>query len=49
VAARKDFPAKDLKEFIASVKEYGDGVKQAHGGTGCVAHGLPAVHLAARS
>src|SRR5665213_2191601 len=32
VVARKDFPAKDLKEFIAYVKEHGDGVKQAHGG-----------------
>ena len=34
VVARKDFPAKDLKEFIAYVKEHGDSVKQAHGGTG---------------
>ena len=34
VVARKDFPAKDLKEFIAYVKQHGDTVKQAHGGVG---------------
>jgi tripartite-type tricarboxylate transporter receptor subunit TctC len=38
VVARKDFPAKDLKEFIAYVKEHGDGVKQAHGGVGSSSH-----------
>jgi tripartite-type tricarboxylate transporter receptor subunit TctC len=32
VVALKDFPAKDLNEFIASVKEHGDGVKQADAG-----------------
>ena len=36
MVARKDFPAKDLKEFIASVKEHGDG--EAHGGTGSASH-----------
>ncbi len=38
VVARKDFPAKDLKEFIAYVKEHGDAVKQAHGGVGSSSH-----------
>jgi tripartite-type tricarboxylate transporter receptor subunit TctC len=35
---RKDFPAKDFKEFIAYVKEHGDAVKQAHGGVGSSSH-----------
>jgi len=34
VVARKDFPAKDLKEFIAYLKANGDKVKQAEGGVG---------------
>jgi len=38
VVARKDFPAKDFKEFIAYVKEHGDAVKQAHGGVGSSSH-----------
>jgi putative tricarboxylic transport membrane protein len=38
VVARKDFPAKDLKEFIACVKANGDSVKQAHGGVGSSSH-----------
>ena len=38
VVARKDFPAKDLKEFIAYMKEHGDSVKQAHGGIGASSH-----------
>src|SRR5450756_239970 len=38
VVARKDFPAKDLKEFIAYVKAQGDSVKQAHGGIGSASH-----------
>lgn len=38
VVARKDFPAKDLKEFIAYVKAHGDNVKQAHGGVGSSSH-----------
>jgi len=38
VVARKDFPAKDLKEFIAYVKAHGDSVKQAHGGVGSSSH-----------
>ena len=38
VVARKDFPAKDIKEFIAYVKAQGDSVKQAHGGIGSASH-----------
>ena len=38
VVARKDFPAKDLKEFIAYLKTHGDNVKQAHGGVGSSSH-----------
>jgi tripartite-type tricarboxylate transporter receptor subunit TctC len=38
VVARKDFPAKDLKEFIAYVRKNGDSVKQAHGGIGSSSH-----------
>lgn len=38
IVAKKDFPAKDLKEFIAYVKANGDKVKQAHGGVGSSSH-----------
>jgi tripartite-type tricarboxylate transporter receptor subunit TctC len=38
VVARKDFPADNLKEFIAYVKAHGDAVKQAHGGVGASSH-----------
>ena len=38
IVARKDFPANDLKEFIAYVKQNGDKVKQAHGGVGSSSH-----------
>ena len=38
IVARKDFPAKDLKEFIAILKSKGDAVKQAHGGIGASSH-----------
>jgi tripartite-type tricarboxylate transporter receptor subunit TctC len=38
VVARKDFPAKDVKEFIAYIKAHGDNVKQAHGGIGSSSH-----------
>lgn len=38
IAARKDFPAKDIKEFIAYVKANGDKVKEAHGGIGASSH-----------
>ncbi len=38
IVAKKDFPAKDLREFIAYVKENGDKVRQAHGGIGASSH-----------
>jgi tripartite-type tricarboxylate transporter receptor subunit TctC len=38
IVARKDFPAKDLKEFIAYLKKNGSAVKQAHGGVGASSH-----------
>ena len=38
VVARKDFPAKDFKEFVAYLKKNGDSVKQAHGGVGSSSH-----------
>lgn len=38
VIARKDFPAKDLKEFVAALRQQGDTVKQAHGGIGASSH-----------
>jgi len=38
IVARKDFPAKDLREFLEYLKENGDGVKQAHGGIGSSSH-----------
>lgn len=38
VVAKKDFPAKDLKEFIAYVKNNGTKVNQAHGGIGSASH-----------
>jgi tripartite-type tricarboxylate transporter receptor subunit TctC len=36
--ARKDFPAKDLREFVAYLKANGNAVKQAHGGIGASSH-----------
>ena len=38
VIARKDFPAKDLKEFVAVLRQQGGAVKQAHGGIGAASH-----------
>ena len=38
IVARKDFPGKDLPEFVAYLKNHGDGVKQAHGGIGSSSH-----------
>jgi tripartite-type tricarboxylate transporter receptor subunit TctC len=38
IVARKDFPAGNLKEFIAYLKANGDKVKQAHGGVGASSH-----------
>jgi len=36
VVARKDFPAKDLKEFMAYIKENGDKVNEGQAGVGSV-------------
>jgi tripartite-type tricarboxylate transporter receptor subunit TctC len=38
IIARKDFPARDLKEFVAVLRQQGDAVKQAHGGIGSSSH-----------
>jgi tripartite-type tricarboxylate transporter receptor subunit TctC len=38
VIARKDFPARDLKEFVAVLRQQGDALKQAHGGIGASSH-----------
>src|SRR4029453_17308647 len=35
---RKDFPAKDLREFVDYLRTNGDRVKQAHGGIGASSH-----------
>jgi tripartite-type tricarboxylate transporter receptor subunit TctC len=36
IVAKKDFPAKDLKEFVANVKSNVDKINQAHAGIGSV-------------
>jgi tripartite-type tricarboxylate transporter receptor subunit TctC len=36
IVAKKDFPAKDLKEFVAYVKKNSDKLNEAHAGTGSV-------------
>ena len=38
VIARKDFPARDLKEFVAMLRQQGEALKQAHGGIGASSH-----------
>jgi tripartite-type tricarboxylate transporter receptor subunit TctC len=38
VIARKDFPANDLKEFVAVLRRQGNAAKQAHGGIGSSSH-----------
>jgi tripartite-type tricarboxylate transporter receptor subunit TctC len=38
IVANKDFPARDLREFVDYLKKHGDGVKQAHGGIGSSSH-----------
>ena len=38
IVARKDFPAKDLAEFVALLKEKDRDIKQAHGGVGASSH-----------
>ena len=38
IVARKDFPAKDLREFVDYLKKNGASVTQAHGGIGASSH-----------
>ena len=38
VIARKDFPAHDLNEFVAVLRQQGSAVRQAHGGIGASSH-----------
>jgi tripartite-type tricarboxylate transporter receptor subunit TctC len=38
IVARKDFPAQDMRQFVAYLKEHGDAVKEAHGGIGSSSH-----------
>src|ERR1700730_11215611 len=38
IIARKDFPAQDLKQFVAVLRQQGLAVKQAHGGIGSSSH-----------
>jgi tripartite-type tricarboxylate transporter receptor subunit TctC len=38
IVARKDFPAENLKDFVAYLKENDEKVKQAHGGIGASSH-----------
>ena len=38
IVARKDFPAKDLGEFVDHLRKDGASVKQAHGGIGSSSH-----------
>jgi tripartite-type tricarboxylate transporter receptor subunit TctC len=38
IVARRDFPAKDLKEFVSYLKQNADHVKEAHGGVGASSH-----------
>jgi tripartite-type tricarboxylate transporter receptor subunit TctC len=38
LVAKKDFPAKDLKEFVAYVQKNADKMNQAHAGIGSVSH-----------
>ena len=47
VVARKDFPANDLREFVAYLKKNGDQVKQAHGGIGASSTACPMFNTAA--
>jgi tripartite-type tricarboxylate transporter receptor subunit TctC len=38
IVARKNFPAENLSEFVAYLKENGEKLKQAHGGIGASSH-----------
>ena len=49
ILAKKDFPAKDLKEFVAYVKAKGNKLNNAHAGVGSVSyHDLRAAQQPAR-
>src|SRR5215208_3824307 len=38
IVSRKNFPARDLREFVDHLKTHGERVKQAHGGVGASSH-----------
>jgi tripartite-type tricarboxylate transporter receptor subunit TctC len=38
IVARKDFPPADLGQLVATLKQSGDAIKQAHGGVGASSH-----------
>jgi tripartite-type tricarboxylate transporter receptor subunit TctC len=38
VVTRKNFPASNLKDFVAYLRKNGDAIKQAHGGVGASSH-----------
>jgi tripartite-type tricarboxylate transporter receptor subunit TctC len=38
IIARKDFPARDMKEFVAILQQQGGAMKQGHGGVGASSH-----------
>jgi tripartite-type tricarboxylate transporter receptor subunit TctC len=38
IIARKDFPARDMKEFVAILRQQGGALKQGHGGVGASSH-----------
>jgi tripartite-type tricarboxylate transporter receptor subunit TctC len=38
IVARKDFPATNLSQFVANLKQNGDKLKEAHGGVGASSH-----------
>jgi tripartite-type tricarboxylate transporter receptor subunit TctC len=38
IIARKDFPAQDMKEFVAILRQQGGALKQGHGGVGASSH-----------
>jgi putative tricarboxylic transport membrane protein len=38
IIARKDFPARDMKEFVAILRQQGGALKQGHGGIGASSH-----------